>query len=331
MSDIKSVCLDHGTFPALAKLKVCHGRKACYVMNFGKIHSKHCFVKEKPSSSFRDKSEDVKEDWTLIPDGWKVAVLAEGNIWIGETSYEDKSERPLYSFFQYEKGNTEPTKIWKSNPSAAFRAALVFHGEVENSKSCRHNGRLLMGVHYEFPQERLRSHFSIPENRRELPIDAEENFVNWLRQPIKDKNLPSMTLPTAISNQSYGGYLNLPENKRARLSSDVKIINPTVSLNITETEANKAHMLKNVEMLSYLRTVSPLLELKHITWIYEALNKQVLTVDEFLEFLGKSERVIENLQLQDDQTFRRISNEDPQVLGYVVRVMNEIFFLHRID
>ena len=326
---IISICAEHGTFPSLAKVKVCHGRKACYVLKFGNIHSACCFVKEKPSNSFKGESfEHAENQWILIPNGWKVAVLVEGKIWIGETWYGERNESPLFAFSKwYENGNTEATKIWKPNPSAAFRAALEFHGEVEDTKITRHNGKLLMGVHYGFPQDKLKSYFSNPANRNGMPQEAEEKLILWLNQPA---SFPTVSTTTSLSTAN-DIYANLPENKRMRMVTASSLSGiptlsgtPSPTLVASISQEKKPLLLKDTEMLDHLKLISPTLELNHVKRIYEVCNKQILSVDEFLEFLRKSEKVVENLQqFQDQQRFHEITKEEPPVLAYVLKKMME--------
>lgn len=123
-----------------------------------------------------------------------------------------------------------------------------------------------------------------------------------LRQVFKDFQCESTTIQEIFTIWLSGKTMS-PIIKKPRLFLETK--------------------LKDTEMIHIIRKISPLTDSKYVTWIYEALDKQFLTKTEFLNFLRKTERALE----QSKEDPNSLSIEDPKVLTYVIRLLREVTFL----
>ena len=171
---IENLCQSYGTTPKRANLLVCQGRKKVYVLRIGEIHSTRCFIRESPSITFRDTASTQQKtgDFTVLPNGWKVASVIEKNIWIAEVSFNG-NECPQFQFSRLdEHGNIIAVSGWQATPSGACRE--VSKGNV------RHNGKLFLGCHYDYPQQFLRKHFSLRVQEFQNKPEIKSLLEKWL-------------------------------------------------------------------------------------------------------------------------------------------------------
>ena len=70
---VKEICKAYGTTPEHAKVLVCEGRRVGFILSYGTIDSKNCFLTEKPAQSYRNPRPTGHI--TLIPNGWRVSVV----------------------------------------------------------------------------------------------------------------------------------------------------------------------------------------------------------------------------------------------------------------
>lgn len=179
---------------------VCQGRKVVYLLRIGNIHSKNCLSRETPTPSFRRDSGIQDSGWKtcVVPNGWKVAVIVDNDVWTAEIGYEAEHDTPRYQFTRLDDaGRIHSQSKWCLSPSGAFKSASV-DMIVDETAWGRHNGKLYLGCTYDYPQHFLRQYFkSILESGR-------HQWDEFLKAAIVEWLSPNSQSPEAVYNDKHG-------------------------------------------------------------------------------------------------------------------------------
>lgn len=173
-----------------SKICVYRGKKNVYILSFGALNEPGCYLKTQPRSS--SLFPDFTSEYTLIPNGMKILVLAKKNWWIGETSFVAGS--PCYKFTHRFASGVE--SAWEPTPTRAFENAIR-KLDAERPMKSRHpeNGRMMLGIHYSEPQRVLQHWFgfegvlpaTFPQGRNGVGLTiAIQDLIGFGQSTLKD-------------------------------------------------------------------------------------------------------------------------------------------------
>jgi len=269
-----------------ANLMVCQGRKVVYLLSFGKVHSKGCFVREPPTPSFRKDDQDAEEGFwksIVIPNGWKVALIVDNEVWTAEVSY-DHNERDLaqYQFCRMnETGEVAATSDWCYTPSGAFKSASMITDGTDEHAWGRHNGKLYLGCTYDFPQRLLRQHFKqqVEAGTETWNDEVKQMLVDWL-DPVKQHD-PARKLSSLDRRKRPGSRSDAEGRKKASDSRSVSSNDSyedspsntyAMSLNLPVIDPNAAFWMNQVYLELHPANVRISGRLQHLFSLIPAPN-----------------------------------------------------------
>jgi len=170
---LSNLLQNHGTTEGDSATLVCEKRKVVYVLSYGVLDSVYCFRDEKPSPSYAKKGlgdstaatspSTSRMMKTIVPNGWKVAVYVNKQLWTTDILYH--GETPTYRMSLVDEfGNASRSSPYAVSPFAAYD--YFFKQQHPNTKMTGINARLFFGCHYDVPQQRIidffRTKVSIP-------------------------------------------------------------------------------------------------------------------------------------------------------------------------
>jgi len=246
---MERLCEEHGTTVYNAKLLILGKRKICYVLDYGRITSKHCFHQFNNKKEYTTTTSPIKtrtNEWILIPDGWKIGFIYDKKIWIGKIKYFDDGV-PKYSFCDPEQPEEEE---WFKNPSKAFNNVL-------KKENYRHNGQLLIGVGYDNPQARLRERFRDFQSEDD---SIQELFSIWLHcSKLEVVSISPIPKRLRVCDNNIEEE---PKLKESEMMGIIRKISPlTDSKYVTWIyEALDKQFLSKTEFLNFLRNSEQVLE-----------------------------------------------------------------------
>ena len=202
---LKLICDNFNVTIENSNLLVCEGRKVVHVLKVGELNNEKCFVNEVPTASFSYKrGDDEKKGYApspyrslVIPNGWKVAVVVDGQVWTAEAQVTDKIK---FRFLQVnEKGEEildHNSSAWRDTPGAAFKS--VYEKAFPDRDVGRHNGKLYVGCHYHNPQAHLRTYFQKMYDEGKILPEMRPLVHKWLSEEPRDTTTINPT-PTTNS------------------------------------------------------------------------------------------------------------------------------------
>jgi hypothetical protein len=162
-------CRDH---PQTRCIQICSGKKSGVVLDWGKIETTSSFVRTPPiSSKLKNPKSDEILSFCVVPNGWKIAVIYIGHVWIFETRVDLGVQYRVSLVLTDKLGQVVDEKNgvhkdmcvgeWNmKTPSGAFKEChqkvkSVFPMFPPNLNGF--NGQLLLGIMYSSVQVVLRS------------------------------------------------------------------------------------------------------------------------------------------------------------------------------
>ncbi|KAH9258113.1 hypothetical protein BASA81_003676 [Batrachochytrium salamandrivorans] len=174
------ICEEHGVLVDAARLQVSDNQCTVYLLNIGEITTPNCLYWEMTSIT-----EPGKGIFMCVPDGWKVATVLEGKLYVACTGYE--GNKAWYKFEQLDDlGQVVVASDWSVTPAKAFGAMIPAQTVPKTS------GKVALGLHFEKPQRVLRKHFA--SRLGMYPMALRNAIQDWLNGPPK---LDTVTTPTA--------------------------------------------------------------------------------------------------------------------------------------
>jgi hypothetical protein len=223
---LMALCRRHGKTLDRSNLRVCEGRKVVYLLAEGDITDTCCFFKESPTPSHRSKGsgtpswvppKEVTWNSVMIPNGWKVGVVVDGDPWTAETSVIDGCVKYRFTFVDQNGSEIDAKRSeWCETPGAAFKS--LFCRVHPNKDVGRHNGKLYIGCHYDNVQDHLRSFFKKKKDAGAYDGEAKAQIKTLLDQWIRNDPLDVVTRKPfkRFVGTRRGGDSGEPQSHRKR-------------------------------------------------------------------------------------------------------------------
>jgi len=190
-----------------------------------------------------------------VPNGWKVAVIVDNDVWTAEIGYSEERDLPQYQFTRLnEEGNVLVQSNWCFTPSGAFKSASIEFIGDENAWG-RHNGKLYLGCTYDYPQVFLRQYFQKKFDSGDHKWD--DSLKAWVAEWLD----PSKQSPKAVFNLTHNlgpasyaakeSILELDESAfRSTVDDNAEADSPSAATTVAAPEASTESPNKRLKFAS---------------------------------------------------------------------------------